>query len=837
MADLKRYRDKRDLAQTPEPAGADTPQRAVPPAASRAFVVQQHAARNLHWDLRLEIDGVLVSWAVPKGPTLDPSEKRFAARTEDHPLEYQTFEGLIPEGNYGAGAMIVWDRGSYRTVKGTSPARDLDDGKLDLLFDGHKLRGRFALVRMKGEDGKSWLLLRKGDPPEDEEPISDRLPTSVFSGLTVQELSERRSHDETIRTRAAALGAPRREPEPSKLRPMLAATADEAFSRDGWLFELKYDGMRALASRTEGGDVTLRSRSGRDVTDLYPEIARALSLIPLEAFVVDGEIVAHDDLMRPSFERLQGRMHVRDSEAIGRAQIETPVFFYAFDLLSAAGYDLRRQGLRERKKLLAAFIPSVPSVGQVRFVDHIERDGQALYEAAAASGYEGVMAKRADARYDTGRRSQDWLKLKVPHSSPLVVVGWQKGKGSRERLGALRLAWYRDEALCYAGNVGSGLDDAVIDWLLAQLEPLVVDAPAFEGAPASQARGVFYVRPEIVALVSYTEVTSAGNLRHPVLQSIETTHSPIECQAPIDRAAAAEAVEPPRPPEPTLRFTRLDKVFWPEDGYTKGDLVAYYEAAWPWIAPYLKDRPVVLARYPDGIDGKSFFQQNVPDWTPPWAQHEEIDGTDFFICNDMRTLLHVVNSGAIPLHVWSARLGSLDHPDWIVLDLDPKGAPLTDVVKIARHTHKLLETLEVPHFVKTSGQDGLHVLVPLAAQLTHDEARALSEAIARIVAAELPEIATIARPIAARGDRVYVDYLQNGRGKLIAAPFSVRPRPGAPVSTPLAWSQVTARLDPMRWTIRTTLRHIEKAGDPLAKLLTSEARVGEWLDRLAQRLA
>jgi bifunctional non-homologous end joining protein LigD len=307
-------------------------------------------------------------------------------------------------------------------------------------------------------------------------------------------------------------------------------------------------------------------------------------------------------------------------------------------------------------------------------------------------------------------------------------------------------------------------------------------------------------------------------------------------QAPLDREETVAAAPPPEPlPQAGMQLTHRDKVFWPEEGYTKGDLLDYYDAAWPWIAPYLADRPVVLTRYPDGIDGKSFFQQNAPDWTPAWVLHRDIEGTDFFICNEKRTLLYVINSGAIPLHVWSARTASLDRPDWSVIDLDPKSAPFSDVVRIARHIHRLLEELAAPHFIKTSGQTGLHILLPLGAQLDHDGARGLAEALARVVVNELPEISTIARPIAARGDKVYIDYLQNGRGRLIAAPFSVRPKRGAPVSTPLTWGQVTRRLDPTRWNIKTVLRRMKSHGDPLAGVLTEKLDAQALLDALARR--
>ncbi|MEE9282008.1 MAG: DNA ligase D [Myxococcota bacterium] len=830
MPDLKRYRAIRDAERTPEPVGADPWERALPAGGLRAFVIQQHAATRLHWDLRLEIEGVLASWAVPRGPSLDPQERRLAVRTEDHPVEYADFEGIIPRGSYGAGAMIVWDRGAYHTVDGVSPQEGLDKGKLDLRLQGHKLRGRFALVRTRGGEGRDWLLLRKGEAPEEGEELEHG---SVLSGLTLEELREGVSRAKEVGRALRSLKAPRRGLEPKSLRPMLAGSADAPFSRQGWLFELKYDGARVIAAR-RGELVRLVARSGRDVTRTYPELTRAFGHLPLEDFTIDGEVVALDESGRSSFERVQRRFSQSDPRVIRRLEVEVPVVFYAFDLLGAAGRDLRALPLVERKQILALF---APRLGQVRFADHVEGDGEALYEAACEHGLEGVVAKRSDSRYETGRRSRSWLKIKVPHSSSLAIVGYLPGRGARRALGSLMLAWYRDGELVYAGKAGSGLDLATIEQLLQRLEGARVDGPAFDGAPEPRARGSVYTRPELVCDVRYTEVTSAGLLRQPVFEGLRTDLAPADCTAPAGAVAEPEAAPAPQPARPGLELTRLDKVFWPIEGYTKGDLLAYYEAVWPWLAPYLRDRPVVLTRYPDGIEGKNFYQKNAPDFTPDWVEREQIEGTDYFICNELRTLLYVINSGAIPLHVWSARRHRLDRPDWLILDLDPKEAPFGHVVEIARHIHRLLSELGAPHFAKTSGQDGLHVLLPLGGSLDHSEARVLGEVLARAVCVDLPEIATIARPLAARGDRVYVDFLQNGRGKLIAAPFSVRPRVHAPVSMPLTWAQVSARLDPTRWALKTAPRRLRQKGDPLRPLLDESVDVEALLSALAERLA
>jgi bifunctional non-homologous end joining protein LigD len=711
-------------------------------------------------------------------------------------------------------------------VDGCSPAQGLEAGKLDLEFSGEKLRGRFALVRMKGEAGRSWLWLCKG---RREEPELD--PTSVLSGLTVEELRAGQSPRAGLEARLARLDAPERELDAAALRPMLASGGDEPFSRGGWLFELKYDGYRALAER-RGSEVRLFSRTGRDITRACPEIARSLAHWPLDSFVLDGELVALDESGRSSFARLQARFARATSDR--RAEIELPITLFAFDLLALQGRDLRGLPLDERKRLLAL---AVPRLGRVKLSDHIEGDGHALFAMAERAGLEGVIAKRASSTYACGQRSRDWLKLKRTRSADLLVAGWAPERGRRRSLGALLLAGYRGAELVFAGSVGSGLDTATRARLEERLPELDCAEPAFSGGPEKPARDTRWCRPELACEVRYAEVTRAGLLRHPVFERLRPDKPPSECRLPETRAPEEPAT--PRALAPAAgspALSNLDKVFWPVEGYTKGDLLAYYEAAWPWLEPYLRDRPVVLTRYPDGIEGKSFYQKNAPDFTPDWATRAPIDGTDYFVCNDLRTLLYVINSGAIPLHVWSARLGDLEHPDWLILDLDPKEAPFANVVRVARHIHALLDDLGAPHFAKTSGQDGLHVLLPLGGALDHDQAKQVAEAIARVVTAELPEIATIARPVAARADKVYVDYLQNGRGKLIAAPLSVRPRAGAPVSMPLRWSQVAARLDPARWNIRSAPRELARHGDPCAAVLGTRCDVVALLDQLGARL-
>jgi bifunctional non-homologous end joining protein LigD len=848
---LDPYRQKRDSARTPEPFGVAPVAAPSQAGLPYAFVIQQHAARRLHWDFRLEIDGVLVSWAVPRGPSIDPKEKRLAVQTEDHPMEYGGFEGIIPAGNYGAGAVILWDRGLYHTLDGVAPAQGLADGKLDIELRGDKLSGRWALVRTKRGEGKEWLLFRKPDGlPVGPEPVV-AFPGSVVSGLTVEELRDGVNRDAELAALAEASGAPRRAVRAASLGPMLAETADGAFTRPGWIFELKYDGWRILLSREDDDEVRIHTRRGRDLGAAFPEVVAAAMHLPCRSFVLDGEIVATATKPTGSFEELQQRVGQTNPVTVAQLATEVPVAVYCFDLLAVAGYDLRSLPLTTRKQILQHLLPAR---GTMRFVDHVEAEGEALFAAATEHHVEGIVAKRAASPYRSGQRSRDWLKIKAPKTADLAIVGYVRGKGSRQSLGSLMLAWSENGGLRYAGNAGSGLGESHVRELLDHFGRRRRDTPAFDFDGVARPRDAVFVDPDLVAEVRYTEVTSAGVLRQPVFLRLrdDKTIEQIDERAerrekgggrresgePADETPSSDpqsAIGNPQSAAPRLRLSNLKKVFWPGEGYTKGDLLAYYEAIWPFLAPYLKDRPLVLTRYPDGIDGKSFFQKNAPEFTPDWVPTRRVEDTEYFVCNELASLLYVINTGCIPLHLWSARYDSIDRPDWTIVDLDPKGAPFADVVTVARHIHSILEPLGVPHFVKTSGQDGLHVLLPLGATLSHDQAKALAEVLARVVASELPKIATVARPLGDRGGKVYVDFLQNGFGKTIAGPYSVRPRRGAPVSAPLAWNELNAKLDPAKFNIRTVPQRAARRGDLFAGVLGPPIDVPAVLGALEER--
>ena len=840
---LSRYHAKRAADSTPEPMGS------VSGEAGHLFVVQKHAARNLHYDLRLEMDGVLKSWAVPKGPSYDMSDKRLAVHVEDHPLDYADFEGVIPAGNYGAGGMIVWDRGEW------VPLEDWREGlvKGKLLFElrGMKLHGRWTLVKIKKSE-KDWLLIKERDAyvarPGDQFP-----ETSVLSGLTVEEVKEGRSPAAALRTALEQSGATRAQVNARKVDVMLAESADTAFTRDDWLFELKLDGYRLLASK-QRGEVLLLTRNGNDYTAVFPEVARALKALPLDDFIIDGEVVVLDPQGRPSFSLLQRRGRLSSPIEIRHATVELAATFYVFDFIGYEEYDLRPLPLLRRKTLL---FDAFPKLGVVRTLDHIEREGERFLEQVDALGLEGIIAKKADAPYRAGR-SDKWLKLKTDRTDDFVIVGFTAPKRSRGHFGALQLADMVDGQLVYAGRAGTGFDEKALGEIAALLAPIVRAVPPCLGPVVSpgaapfatkaipETRTTTWVEPVHVCEVRFREWTPDGLLRHPAFIRLRPDKAPRDCDRQGWGGEGEEQVLPSAQDDTprTVPFSNLTKIYWPADRYTKGDMIDYYRAVAPWMLPYLRERPMVLTRFPDGIDGKSFYQKDAPEHAPSWIRTVPIWSEDtqrdinYFVCDDVESLLYVANLGSIPLHVWASQVGSLELPDWCVIDLDPKEAPFSDVIRSALVLRELCESIGYPSYVKTTGKTGLHILLPLARQCTYAQSRTLGELLARLMLRTVGDIATITRHVTRRGDKVYLDYLQNRTGQTIVAPFSVRPLPGATVSMPLLWSEVNAALDPREFTIRNAIERMEHLGtDPVAPVLDDVPDLHDVLARLGARLS
>jgi len=854
---LTAYRAKRTGGATPEPMASTA---GAPGAASRGpkmFVVHQHDATRMHWDLRLEIDGVLCSWAVPKPPSMDPDDKRLAVKVENHPLEYVHFEAVIPDGNYGAGPMIAWDRGLFRPL--IDPAQGMVDGEIKFELYGYKLRGAFTLVhtgkgkrgRQSGRGSNDWLLIKKRDEPAlaflaDQQPLDG---SSVLSGLTIGELASGAPRHRELLAEIAQLGCPRRTIAPSGFEPMLCQTADAPFSSDDWVFELKYDGFR-LVGFGGAGQATLRYRSGQDSTSRYPEITSALRALPIPNLVLDGELVVLDAEGKPDFHKLASRAQLHRTSEVQRAALASPVTYVVFDLLAAGGYDLRGLPLLVRKSLLQRLLPRL---GPLRYAEHIPSHGEALLQQVVARGLEGVVAKKADSVYRS-TRSRDWLKLKADPEADFAVCGYTAPKNSRQGFGALHLCVWDDERWVWAGKVGTGFDDKLLRALRKQLDARPTWKPTFPRPEGS--RDARWIEPELVVQVRYREWPEDSSLRFPVFLRLRPDKTARACTMPRrhtgearpadeDREAlvAAQAELVPDASTRELRLTRLHKVFWKDENITKGELIEYYRAIAPHMLPYLADRPTVLTRYPDGIDGDMFYQKSMPDWVPPWlrttalwSEHSQRE-VHYVLLDDADGLAFVANLGAIPLHAWASRIADLERPDYTIVDLDPKNAPREHVVPLALAIHALCEAVGLPNYVKTSGQTGLHVLIPLGGQLTFEQARNLAYLIGLLIERQHPDMATTNRNPSARGGRVYLDWGQNAHGQLLVAPFSVRPVAGAPVSMPLTWDEVEPGLDPKRFHLRNALDRVTSwKQDPCRNILDERPDLIAVLDRLGELL-
>jgi bifunctional non-homologous end joining protein LigD len=848
---LADYRKKRDPDRTPEPFGKDPPEGAGP-TREGAFVVHLHDATRRHWDLRMEASGVLTSFAVPRGPSLDPAEKRLAVRTEDHPIEYLDFEAVVPEKSYGAGPMILWDRGRVKYLE--RPIEEaLEKGKVDFELDGHKLRGRFALVRMKG-NGDDWLLFKKGDafasPGGARDPVRDA-PRSVLSGLTVEELGRATAIGTDLEAQAASLGAPVRRVDARRIVPMPCALEGAPVAEPGWLYELKLDGVRALVIK-EDERVTIIGRKLREVTLSYPEVERAARALPPARVVLDGEIIAFDAAGRPSFSRLSHRIHLDKPAEIRRAMRDIQVAFVAFDCLAIGDRDLLDLPLSARKTLLHALLPAP---GVIRALDHLDGDARPLVAFSAQYELEGVVAKRASSPYRPGpRRSADWVKMKRTREDEFVVVGFTKGSGGRERLGALDLASYEGGALVNRGKVGSGLDGREVATLLRVLPPLATSEPQASGDLSPAPKGRTHVRPETVVRVRYDGFSDEGQILHSVYLGLRDDVVPTDCiaaprgsdftpPAAPDAPDTASSTQPEEPPEaepepPPPAITNPRKVLWPGEGITKTDLVTYYRSIAPAMLPYLRDRPVMLVRYPDGIEGKSFYQWNVPVGTPHWIRSFRMridsggDAVDVFLIDGERALAYVANLAAIPIHILAARAGSLDEADFFTIDFDVKGASLREGIVLARALRELCDTIGLEAFPKTSGQSGLHVFVPLGPGVSFATARALADLLGTMLCDRHPRIATMERTVGKRGPKVYVDTGQTGSLRTIVAPWAVRARPGATVSTPLAWDEVVDGLDPTAFTIRAAPERFAAVGDPMARMFAARPDVAAAVQKV-----
>jgi bifunctional non-homologous end joining protein LigD len=800
---LSRYRQKRDFETTAEPRG----KRGKQPGFS--FVVQKHAARRLHYDFRLELNGVLLSWAIPKGPSLDPSVKRLAVHVEDHPLEYGDFEGTIPKGQYGGGSVMLWDRGTWQPL-GDDVAKDYRRGRLHFELHGQKLKGAWHLVRTRvgEEDKRQWLLIKSRDSEarDDDELVDDDV--SVKTGRGMAQIAGGEDVWQSNRSRNAARpkkkGAPIRIP--SDVLPMLATLVDAPPTGDAWLHELKLDGYRILAKLS--ARVTLTTRGGKDWTARMPNLARVLGELDSRGTVIDGEVVALGDDGVSDFQLLQGSL---DDGPGGRVR------YFAFDLLFENGEDLRALPLVERKQRLARLLSSLPADSLVKLSEHVQGDGDELYQHACKLGAEGIISKRADSAYRPGR-SRDWLKIKCRAREEVVIGGFTPAKTNRRDLGALLVGFRRGNELVYGGKIGTGFTRRTLDELKRRLEPLVRETSPFENAPrGARARDVTWVEPELVAEVELAELTKDGLVRQGSFLGLRED-KPVS--AVVDELGAREL---------PVALTHPERVLYPEVGITKLDLARYYELVAERMLPHVRDRALSLVRCPEGQGKKCFFQKHAKKGNPKDVHEVELkdEGEAYTYVRDVAGLVSLAQMGVLEIHTWGSHVEDPDRPDLLVFDLDPdEDLPFEKVVAAAHEVREMLSELELESFVKTTGGKGLHVCVPIQPSIGFSEAKALCKALAEALVVRQPRtyVSTVSK--SRRKGKIFVDYLRNARGSTFIAPYSTRERENATVATPLDWDELVPELDPKSFTLATVPLRIERqASDPWSKLIGSKQKL------------
>ncbi|MBV7533777.1 DNA ligase D [Chitinophaga sp. sic0106] len=943
---LAKYRQKRTFNTTPEPTGGKSKGKVL------QFVVQKHAASHLHYDFRLEMEGVLKSWAVPKGPSMDPEVKRLAMMVEDHPFDYKDFEGIIPKGNYGAGTVIVWDEGEYLPAEEDKKSKkspekqllhQLFSGKIKFILKGKKLKGEFALVKASGRGENAWLLMKLNDKYATTTDVTKK-NKSVISSKTIEQVaaaperewkSNRSVKVTATNTRKSTVAAPakavrkkaaataeaalvkspgkktttlvkeaalkspgkkttapvttvgKKAPMPKEVQPMLATLTKGPFDKPDWIYEIKWDGYRAVGYLNKS-KVDILSRNQISFNAKFTTIVEALKKWNTKA-VVDGEIVALNDKGDPDFQALQNFLKT------GRS---AHIVYYIFDLLWYDGRDLRQLPLLERKQLLERILPQDNPV--LLYSNHITGEGTAFFKAAVARGLEGIMAKAADSPYSTGRRAESWLKIKNNQQMEAIICGYTEGRKSRKYFGAVVLGRYVGKKLHYIGHTGGGFNEQLLKELYAKFQPLKTDKSPFNPVPKTN-MPVTWLKPELVCMVKYAEVTQEGILRQPIFLGLRedkkganeknekvvatpvsekttkmatTTKAPKKAAAkkaapkkaataPKKSAAAKKATTSPRnkkkdsgtgflPADENevevkmnghlLKFTNLDKYYWPLEKITKRDMINYYAAVADYIFPYLKDRPQSLNRFPEGINGFNFYQKNVEDkvadWISTFPYTSESDGETkaFLVCKDKATLLYMANLGCIELNPWHSTIKKPDNPDYCLIDLDPDKNPFSQVVETALVVKEVLDAIGADSYVKTSGSTGIHILIPLGAKYTFDQSRMLAELVVGIVNKRLPETTSVVRTPAKRKGLIYLDFLQNRQIQTMACAYSLRPKPGATVSAPLSWSEVKKGLNMKDFNIYSMPERLAKKGDLLKGVLGKGINLNQVLNKLQSLL-
>lgn len=800
MSTLDLYRSKRDFTRTREPKGGDK-RRRKPAESGGAFVIQKHAARRLHYDLRLEHDGVLWSWAVTRGPSLDPAEKRLAVHVEDHPVEYGGFEGTIPAGQYGGGSVIVWDEG--RWLPEDDPAGGMKKGHLAFTLEGHKLHGRWHLVRLRprrGEKRDNWLLIKSEDEyARTDEDILETQPDSVKSGLSVEAIGSDPDKGGVWNTkkpakRAAAAAKPARKARhksdraalPPFVEPCLATLQDKPPAGENWLHEVKFDGYR-LQARIDHGEVKLLTRAGLDWTARFGKrLTAALAGLPCETTLIDGEMVALAESGVSSFSALQ--------QALSEGRTAGLTYF-AFDLLYLDGEDLRDEPLLARKERLEQLLAGVPTDSPLRYSEHFIEPGATMLSHACRMGLEGVVSKRADAPYRSGR-GRAWIKSKCTQRQEFVIAGYVPSSGTARRLGSIVTGYYENGELKPAGRVGTGFTARSAEKLQAKLDRIKAEKSPFTGK-AGRERGVVWVEPQLVAEVEFGAWTASKTLRHasflglredkPADEIIAERPAPEPAEGKVTRRKTTSA---PAEAATTVKLSSPDKVLWPDDGLTKQGLLEHYARVWPQMQAFVVNRPLSLVRAPNGIEGHRFFQKHAgPGMHEAVMRTRDSDGEELIFIRDFDGLAGLVQLGTVEIHLWGATIDAIETPDQIIFDLDPDaGVPLERVREAAAAVRDRLTELGFESLLKISGGKGFHVVLPLRPKAGWDKVKIFARDFAKAMEQSDPKLYTATLSKKARRGRIFIDYLRNGRGATAIAPFSTRARPGAPIACPIPWS-------------------------------------------------
>ncbi|TKB97579.1 DNA ligase D [Pedobacter cryophilus] len=803
----KTYDEKRDFTNTSEPKFQKSK-----PKKGLKFVVQRHDASHLHYDFRLEMGGVLKSWAIPKGPSLNPKDKRLAVMVEDHPYEYRTFEGEIPKGNYGAGTVYIFDEGEYESLQQQHEndeeelLKGLETGSLKFRLKGKILKGEFALVKIKSEEQNSWLLIKHQDKfaVADKFDIEKLIPKEIIANGKA--FKKKVKNIAIIKNENLII-----EKTKHDYKPMLAKLSSAIFDEKDWFFERKLDGYRIIAYT--GETVELLSRNGIKYTENFKSISEELNKIK-EIAVLDGEIIAENDDGEHQFQWLQNYLNGDKTNHLK---------YFVFDLLSLNGNDITHLTLVKRKELLAKLLSNY-SFSQIFYHPHLPEKGIELFEKAKKEKWEGIIAKKANDVYYAGKRTNSWLKFKLNNSQDAIICGYTALAGSRKYFGALVLGVYdKNNELKYIGNCGTGFNDQKLKDIYGKLSVLKTDNKPFK-EKVNQEKNVTWVTPQYVCEVNYAEWTKDGLLRHPVFKGLRIDKTPsevmkeekIESNDFPEKANEEERIYDGK----KVKLTNVLKVFWKKEGYTKGDLIHYYEAVADYILPFLMDKPLSLNRHPNGAEEPSFFQKDVevkhlPSWAKTAVMHSESNNKDidYLVCNDKASLIYMANLGCIEINPWLSSYKKPDHPEFMVIDLDPDGNPFTEVVEVALAAKLVLDEMDITSFIKTSGSTGLHIYIYLAAEYEYSLVRKFAEYIANKVNENLPELTSVVRSPAKRKGLIYLDFMQNNRGQTIAAPYSVRPKPGATVSMPLKWDEVNEHLDFHEFNIVSVPKIIKQRED------------------------